>query len=60
MPDILMLSVPDYSATIELLRQVNHTTWLYLAAAIVARFWHKHIWAVYLAHAIISVIATND
>jgi hypothetical protein len=59
MPQVLLLSSPDYSTTVELLRHVSHTAWLYLAAAVVARFWHKYLWVIYLALAIAALAVSH-
>ena len=48
---------PDPALVIALVRHVGPAVWLYLAAAVVCRFWHTRMWWVYVAFAILAILA---
>jgi hypothetical protein len=43
----------------DLARHVDPNAALYVAAATVARFWHEHMWMVYVAMAYITIIGLH-
>lgn len=45
------------AAIVGLVRQVEPAVWLYLAAALVAAFWHRHMWLIYLGLALAGFLS---
>ena len=61
MIDGLQLSVtrPELAFAIDFVRHVEPAVWLYLAAAVLARFWHTRMWWVYVAFAVLAILAPH-
>ena len=58
-PDAFVAPRPDLGPIIELARHIDPATLLYLTAAVVVRFWHKHIWLIYLALAVAPMLVSG-
>ena len=59
-----MYPSPDDAAAIAAfiigaLRHIGREPLLYLAAALVARFWHRHMWAIYLGFALVATLGAR-
>jgi hypothetical protein len=50
----------DLGPIIALARHIDHAVLLYLAAAIIARFWHKRIWLIYFGFALAAVLTSHQ
>ena len=59
MLDFFPVPPADLSAIIALVHHVDHATQLYLAAAVVARFRHNHLWIVYLGMAVDALLGRH-
>jgi len=47
---------PDFGIIIALGRHVDHVPLLYFAAALVERFWRRHMWMVYVGLAVAAIM----
>jgi hypothetical protein len=59
MPDLSHITSPDFSHIVALARHIDCNALLYFAAATVARFWHEHIWMVYVAMAYATIVGLH-
>ncbi|MEJ0016488.1 MAG: hypothetical protein WDN25_07975 [Acetobacteraceae bacterium] len=50
---------PDFAAIMNLLRHIDHSAVVYLVAATVARFWHEHMWMIYVAMAYVTLLGQH-
>jgi len=55
---ILVMHLVPGSVT-DFVRHVEPAVWLYLAAAVIAGFWHARIWLVYVAFAVLALVAPH-
>ncbi len=58
---MLDMSSPDdvvlmAAIIIDFVRHIGHAPFLYLAAALVARFCHRHMWVIYLGFAVAAIL----
>jgi hypothetical protein len=59
-PDFPTLVPPaDLGPLLDLACKVTPAAWLYLVAAIVARFWHRHMWVIYLGLALDTILVPH-
>jgi hypothetical protein len=56
----IMASLPDAQFVRDLVHHIDGNALLYLAAATVARFWHEHMWMVYVAMAYTTVLGLHN
>ncbi len=47
------------SLVIDFMRHIGREPLLYLAAALVARFRHRHMWAIYLGFALAAILGAR-
>jgi hypothetical protein len=59
MPNLLQMLLADVAAVIACVCHIDHSTILYIAAAIIARFWHEHVWMVYIAMSYMTIIGLH-
>lgn len=60
MQDLFLIPPVDFGPVIALVRHIDHEALLYLAAAVTARFWHRHMWLIYLALALAMVLTPRQ
>ena len=59
-PDFPILVPPsDIGPLLDLAHKVAPPVWLYLVAAIIARFWHRHLWILYLGLALATILVSH-
>ena len=56
MLELAHIASPDVVYIMALARHIDPHALLYLAAAAVARFWHEHVWMVYVAMAYTATV----
>ena len=54
---LVMHLVPG--SVVDFVRYVEPAVWLYLAAAVIAGFWHTRMWLVYVAFAVLALVAPH-
>ncbi len=59
-----MYPSPDDAALLAALiigawRHIGHEPLLYVVAALVVRFWHQHMWVIYLGFAVAAILGAR-
>lgn len=56
-PDFPILEPPpDIGPLLALASKLEPAVWVYLGAAIIARFWHRHMWLIYVGLVVATIL----